>query len=739
MTTTLKYNHFDWNIPIGYTLPADITIPEQTTVQYLTSHGYTAPGGTPTTSLNNAMIMQFGRERYARANTYDNLPTFNSTAALGNYKFNYSTDSPNPVSYPSGGITHEAYALGQSDAHYGAWNRQYGIPLALVYKIVKFRLARNDNIIENGEVFNNTTHLTQLSDKCLDILIEFSKYNKGLQRANYMFLPNISHIITEPILDGITGSNTTVVGGAGGYLGSPWTLHSIVTMLDILGNDIITGDIKQKLKTIIRHEILLIIKNWKNYLTWYVDGNQTNTNQAIEPICGLIEGCLYLEEQNLLPAYQVGTTILKDSFKTGLGDYGAFLEGYGYAYSTGRVLHKTLRLVKEDSSLDTSSANWVKHNWRWMIDHILPGNFIANYSDSAHPKLQSWLINCPHISLSESVVASSMIEFVNPYDSTGDIITDYQPLKNLNFIYPDAIPIEVEQLEWYKLSKLPGSNAASDLIALPLFVHYKDSALVIWRSNRDVIKKVADNTAGVTSFGIWIKGSTVLDGHVHRDAGQISVNMGKKIILMDSGSNYSYPNQEQLKGPIGHNMMQIDTIPITWPVYAGWTGCPITVNQLGLTSGNVTINLLGAYMGPGVTHMGLIPAQTTEYQAGKILDISRGITWQFNAGINLNITIKDGVTFTTGVEGEHYRWHTGSTATIGSPGFTFTQTSMVWTARWAGVTMTISPSREIKVTAITGPDATQETGVISTHNILKITPVDASATFSVTTVINSTV
>lgn len=729
--TNLQYNHYDWNIPIGYTLTSDIRIPESATVQYFTSHGVGAvpPGGQSGAKLLNAMINQFGRERYARANTYVNLPTYISTTGLGNYTFSYNFQQNSSFT----GLTLEAYALGQSDAYYGAWNRGDGIPLALVYKIVKFRLGRGDTIKENGETFDNT-HLTQLSNKCTDVLTELSKYDKGLQRANWNVQPEVQHIITEPILDGITGTNpTNIVGGAGGYLGSSWTLHSIVTMLDILGNDpIVTPNIKQKLKTIIRREILLIIKNWKNVLSWYVNGNQTNTNQAIEPICGLIQGCLYLEEQNLLPAYEVGTTILRDSFETGLGASGAYLEGYAYAYSTTPSVHRTLRLIRDtgDTSLDASSANWIKNNWKWMIDHILPGNLVANYSDNANPKLQPWLANSPHPSVSASVVAASL-------DSNGQVV-DYQPLKNLNFIYPGARPIEVEQLEWYNLSKLPGSSI-DGLIALPNFVHYKDSALVIWRSRRDKINEVSGG-GGLATFGIWIKGSTVLDGHTHRDAGQISVNVGKKIILMDSGSDYSYSPQDQIKGPEGHNILQIDTIPNTYPVYAGWTGCPITVNQLGRTSGNVNINLLGAYIGPGVTHPELSPGQITDYQAGKILDISRGITWQYagnQVAGTLNITIKDGVTFTQPVVGEHYRWHTGSTATIGGSGFTFTENSTVWTARWAGVTMTITPSRAITVTGITGPDATQETGVISTHNILKITPVVSGTTFSVTTVINS--
>ena len=208
---------------------------------------------------------------------------------------------------------------------------------------------------------------------------------------------------------------------------------------------------------------------------------------------------------------------------------------------------------------------------------------------------------------------------------------------------------------------------------------------------------------------------------------------------MDSGSNYDHPNQLELQGVSGHSILQIDTIPNEYPVYSGWTGCPITVNQLGATSGNVNINILGAYMGPGVTNANLTGAKIAQYQAGRISDISRGITWQFNVGTNLHISIKDGVTFTTSVGGEHYRWHTGSTATIGGSGFTFTENSTVWTANWAGVTMTITPSRAITVTGITGPDYTQVSQTLSYHNILKIAPVDPGSTFSVTTVINSVV
>ena len=730
--TNLQYNHYDWNIPIGYTLDADINILKALTVEYFTSYGST---GSPTTySLSQALVNRLGRERYARANIESDLPTLASTAVLGqNHTFAYNFQTTND-GLGLTGANREAYALAQSDTFYGAWNKAYGIQLALVYKIVKYRLARGDNFSATGETFNNT-HLTQLSNKCTDVLTEFSKYHKGLQRANWDYNDPF-YIITEPILDGITGNAAGLArGGAGGYLGSPYTLNAIITMLDILGTDaIVTPDIRQKLETIIRREILLIIKNWKNYLSWYVVGNQTNTNQSIEPICGLIQACLYLQDQNFLPAYTVGTTILRDSFTTGFGASGGFAEGYAYAYSTCPAIHKALREIRDtgDVSLDASSGNWTANNWKWMIDHIMPGNFITNYSDNSNSSLQSWLITSPHPAVSTAVVAASM-------NSSGQV-ADFQPLKNLNVIYPDATPIDLEQLEWYDLSKLPGSTTASGLTALPNFVHYKDSALVIWRSKRDVINHVHNDTAGVTSFGMWIKGATPLDGHVHRDAGQISVNMGKKIILMDSGSNYDHPNQLELRGVSGHNILQIDTIPHgEWPVYSGWTGCPITINQLGQTSGNVNINILGAYMGPGVTGANLSPTQITQYLGGRVSDVSRGITWQFNIGTNLHITIKDGVTFTQAVGGEHYRWHTGSTATIGGSGFTFTENSTVWTAKWAGVTMTITPSRAITVTGITGPDATQVLSVISYHNILKITPVVSGSTFSVTTVINSVI
>ena len=729
---TLEYNHYNWNTPIGYTLTTDINIPKAISVEYFTSHGRSNGN---TYSLLQALINQCGSQRYARANIESDLPTFATTASLGisgSYAFSYNNQTyyntlPGLTGPPF--ANRDAYALGQSDAQYAAWNYGYGISLALVYKIVKFRLAEGHTVLANGETFN-TTHLTQLREKCIDVLTELSKYDKGFQRANYTYYDPF-YIITEPILDGITGA-PPACGGAGGYLGSPNTLNAIIIMLDILDDDpIVTPAIRQKLERLIRREILLIIKTWKNYLTWYVNGDQTNTNQSIEPICGLIQGCLYLEEQNLLPAYEVGTTILKDSFNTGFGASGGFAEGYAYGYATVPAVHNALRGIRDtgDTSLVASSANWVENNWKWMIDHIMPGNLIANYSDNGNSKLEPWLINSPHPAVSTAVVASYL----------GSNGVDFQPLKNLNAIYPNATPIAPEQLEWYDLSKLSGSTTASGLTALPNFVHYKDSALVIWRSKRDVINHVDNDTAGVTSFGMWIKGATPLDGHTHRDAGQISVNMGKKIILMDSGSNYDHPNQLELQGVSGHSILQIDTIPDEYPVYAGWTGCPITVNQLGATSGNVNINILGAYMGPGVTNANLTGAKIAQYQAGRISDISRGITWQFNIGTNLHISIKDGVTFTESVGGEHYRWHTGSTADIGGSGFTFTENSTVWTAKWAGVTMTITPSRAIEVTAITGPDYTLVSRTLSYHNILKIAPVGAGLTFSVTTVIDSVI
>ena len=187
---------------------------------------------------------------------------------------------------------------------------------------------------------------------------------------------------------------------------------------------------------------------------------------------------LYLEEQNLLPAYEVGTTILKDSFNTGFGASGGFAEGYAYGYATVPAVHNALRGIRDtgDTSLNASSANWVENNWKWMIDHIMPGNLVANYSDNGNPKLEPWLTNSPHLAVSTAAVAASL-------DSSGQVVEDFQPLKNLNAIYPNATPIATEQLEWYDLSKLSGSTTASGLTALPNFVHYKDSALVIWSSS----------------------------------------------------------------------------------------------------------------------------------------------------------------------------------------------------------------------------------------------------------------
>lgn len=696
-------------------------------------------------TLSFALQNQWSKSRYKRANIASDLPRITSTTSevhTPSYAFSYVYTNSELT-----GVTLDAWQLGQSDGgYYGPYLQQYGPAICLVYKKLKNLIGTNLNIVSSGFTFDNT-HILTLKEKCLDILNEVTKYNNGLQRANWNHAPLSPHIIGPVAITDdyyITLDNTIQrPGGAGGYLGSPRAISGIVNMVSILGDDV-SPLLLRKLKILVTHEVLLIVKNWKQYLSWYVNGNQSNTNQWQEPAMGLIEACIFIKDSNLLPAYNLGVALLGESLLTSLGSDGGFPEGFGYATSVTPLMDNVLLKMMSmgDTRLNTISSEWAKNHWKWYIDHLFIGNRIINYSDNSASLLPSYTYNSPYNAINMAVYTAAKYNIGGLPDPNG--VYDYQPLKNLNVIYPTSTTVmsDINQIDWFKLSGLSGSSAGTALNPLSLFNHYKDSELYVWRSGRASILQTSNGSAGTTHFGIWTKGSTKKDGHVHRDAGQLSVYCGNRLVLLDCGQNYSHPNSFSVfAGQTAHNMMQIDAIPNEWPVYSGWTGCPITVNNHSATGGNISINTIGAYRGPSV----IIPESSTSqtlHRGGRVKSISRGITWGLDTG-TLKVTISDGVTFGTtlspviDISGntEHYRWHTGSTATINA-GFTFIKmsTGLGWTANWDNgkSILSILPSREIIVSGATYPNYSL-TGVLEAHNVLIIKPTAAGSTFSMTT------
>ena len=676
---TLNYIPRDWNSIVASTDPNIVTLLSQYT------SNYTNPRVSDATT------------KYTRAYTYGSIPAdyLYSRAATGGALYSCSLYSPNDTT-----IVRDTSAFAQSDPSVGDYVRAKGHPLAVGYKIIQSRFDRG---LTAGSA-NNTTQATLLT-RCTDILTEINTH-VPFQRNGWTI-----YNCTDPILKD------------GCYLGTPWYINGTINMLYDLQN-LVSTDLKNKIKDQLKSEVFGLVDNWKNRLAWYTKGQltglptgagQPNTNQWIEPAASLVNATLYLNDSNLLPAYNLGVSLLAETLNYGHAD-GAYFEGWSYAQQSMPEVFNTINYMA--ASGDTRLKNttlypFTNNYWNWTIDYVLPGNAILNASDCRAQQLPSYAINNPLPSFSISAIASS----------------DSLALPNVKYLYPNALSTDYG-IDYYQATKnLTGT------LTIPNFKYYQNQQMVIWRTGRDRPIDV-QNSLGSSHFALWIKGSSTKEAHNHRDQGQISIYCGKRVILMDCGIDYYEENpillqpMLKLQEATGHNIMQLDGQPIGGNNVA--VNAPITVTSLGATSGDITINTTGAYT--------------------KTTSCTRRVLWNKPAGAvsssPLNVRIIDNVTKTVGITTgtEIYRFHTGLSGTTGisptGPNLTITGSGTSWVVGWTGTTMGITSNFPITLTQSYFNDFTQlvngDTSLTNprVHKVLSINAaanIPANTNFSMTT------
>jgi|LakMenE18May11ns_1017448.scaffolds.fasta_scaffold9956482_3 alpha-tubulin suppressor-like RCC1 family protein len=676
---TLNYIPRDWNSIVASTDPNIVTLLSQYTSTY------TNPSvSDPTT-------------KYTRAYTYGSIPSeyLNSRAATGGALYSCSLYSPDDTT-----IIRDTYAFAQSDPSVGDYIRAKGHPLAVGYKIIQSRFDRG---LTAGSA-NSTTQATLLT-RCTDILTEINTH-VPFQRNGWDL-----YYCSDPILKN------------GCYLATSWYINGAINMLYDLQN-LVSTDLTNKIKDQLKAEVFGLVDNWKNRLAWYTKGQltglptgagQPNTNQWIEPAASLVNATLYLGDSNLLPAYNLGVSLLAETLNYGNVD-GSYFEGWAYAQQSMPELFNTINYMA--ASGDTRLKNttlypFTNNYWNWTVDYVLPGNAILNASDCRTQQLPSYAIDNPLPSFSIGAIASS----------------DSQALPNVKYLYPNVLSTDYG-IDYYQATK-----NITGVLTIPNFKYYPDQQMVIWRSGRDKPIDIQNNI-GSSHFALWVKGSSTKEAHNHRDQGQISIYCGNRVILMDCGIDYYEENPILLQPMIklqeatGHNIMQLDGQPIGGNNVA--VNSPITVTTLGATSGDITINTTGAYT--------------------KTTSCTRRVLWSKPAGAvsssPLNVTIIDNVTKTVGITTgtEIYRFHTGLSGTTGisptGPNLTITGSGTSWVVGWTGTTMGITSNFPITLTQSYFNDFTQlvngDTSLENprVHKVLSInaaTDIAANTNFSMTT------
>lgn len=550
-------------------------------------------------------------------------------------------DMVDPLSV-NAGPNREARALAMADCTQADFLRSKGLTLAIA-----------------ARYGNNPAHLA----KAIEILTAVTDW-MPFQRPGWS--------LADP-------TRTMPAGGDGVNMATAWGINGVIDMLDVLG-DRVPADLRQRLMMCLRREVAAIVDSWAFERPWYVKSDTANSNQWIDPSAALMKACLFIGDQRLMPAYQLGAENVARSLAMS-GRDGAFLEGVSYAQMSLGPLFDVLIAARGTGDDRFAAFPFVDKSWRWFIHMLMPSGILVNCSDSRMSMLPAWAIRAPLESMELAALASR----------------EGTALSTMRSLFPESSQT-VAGLRFAAALAAPAPGGGSAAPAIDPWGSYPSQQLVTWRES---LRGPADSTQ---DLAVWVKGGSPDErSHGHRDQGQVSVQLGRRVILMDCGTpDYSDPDLiSRYSEAAGHGIMQVGQVrPHQQAVNA-----PVEVISLGAGGGHVRADTSAAYA-PGT-------------------QCTREVSWATQG----RVTISDSATLPSAVPAgtEIYRFHTGSAQPL-----TITGSGSAWTVSWAGAQMSIQADRAITVDQVQWPDAVRAPFV---HQAVIIRSADATSQLAMTTVV----
>jgi hypothetical protein len=504
----------------------------------------------------------------------------------------------------------ELFALSMSDAAQTSWLRRNGFLMAVAAKRT-----------------NNPEHVSRVL-KLLEILNSYQPLQRNGRSAHDLSVP------IDPRGEGV-------------WLATAWGISAIVDILTALG-DAVPPDLRTRLTDQIRTEIRRICEDWRDQVPWFARTRYVQSNQWMEVSAGLIKGCLFLGDPELLPAYNLGVDNILCSLAAH-GSNGEYLEGLNYAQAIlGPVLEVTEQM-RLSGDARAAGSTFASNNWKWFAHMHLPAMHSVNCGDARDSMLPSYCKNVPYSSFSAAARAVG-----SPSAST------------MRFLYPNPTPIGA--LEALLYADFLSVNAGSSQVSIDTFAYFPGQELVVWRNRFEPIAN------GQTAFTLWVKGGTIREDHVRREQGHVSIGVGARTVISNCGtSDYLDPLYvSNYGGSAGSNIMQIGQLEVTHKTI----NAPVTVNTLGPAGGEVDMNTSAAYINTTCT---------------------RNVSWD-SAG---NVRIIDNVSLPSAAASgtEIYRFHTGSAAPLNISG-----SDKEWDVTWTGTTLHLSADSPIVVDQVTSPN-----------------------------------
>ena len=549
-------------------------------------------------------------------------------------------DMVDPVSL-NAGRNREARALAMVDCFQADFVRSKGLTLAIA-----------------ARYGNNPAHLA----KILDILSAVADWGP-FQRQGWS-LGDPTYTLPE--------------GGDGVNMATGWGVNGVVDILHVLG-DRVPADLRERLMLSLRREVAAIADSWANRRPWFVKSDSANCNQWIDPSAALMKACMFIGDPALIDPYTLGAENIAWSLSLS-GEDGAFLEGVAYAQMSLAQVFDTIIAARAAGDPRFTNLPFADRSWKWFAHMLMPGGMLVNCYDSRMPSLPNWAMRSPLDSMALAAVISR----------------DPVALRTVRSLFPDPSH-SMSGLRF--LAALAEANGAPPSEPIQPWASFPSQQLVTWR---EAMRGPSDP---LPEMAVWVKGSSLNErSHGHRDQGQVTVQFGSRMILMECGTpDYSSPDYaDKYAGAAGHGIMQVGEIrPHQEAVNA-----PAEVVALGPTGGQVRVNSSAAY------------AAGTQ--------CTRDVTWTAQG----RVTLTDSVVLPSLVPAgtEIYRLHTGSSEPLSISG-----SGMIWTVSWNGTQMSLQANRPIVVEQVQWPDAVRAPFM---HQALIIRAADATDRLNVTTTID---
>ncbi len=512
---------------------------------------------------------------------------------------------------------------------------------------LKLKRNRDAYALARADV-NQSAYLQQQGVE-LAIVAAWRKDSRVLARALAMLDAFTAHApLQRP---GYTLSNddmTLPPGGDGVWLATSWGIGAVVEMLNILG-DQVPADLRARLEVLLRNEVELICRDWADKRPWFVKVHTPVSNQWLEPSLGLVRACMQLRDPALRSCYDLGVDNVAQTLRA-LGEDGAWLEGFSYASQSAGPLFEATLAVRSHGDTRLAAFPYLQNAWQWFAQMNLPASGLVNSYDSRMNVRPAWALDSP---LPSEV--SVYLESADP-----------GALRASAYLFPKG----GASASGIRYAAAVGPMKSNATMALPRWAHFPSQGQVVWRQ--------AWERPGTTprAMALWCRGGTSRETHVQRDNGQVSVVVGKRRVLMESGTpDYGLAGYEsKYAGAAGHSVMQV--MPVEPPKRP--LTCPLTVESLSDEG--------------GVVRMDLAPASTGVSRCTRVL------RWNASG----RVAFEDVVAFRSPVtpEREVYRFHTGSIDAVQISG-----AGAAWDVSWRGTTMALRADRPITIDQLSWPDA----------------------------------